>query len=413
MEILDCRNMVGREAVNFIVRKYNALSPGKKLQAHVTNYEMELRGGLLERGLRHREERAEDGSWQITVERGLTTAQGSIPGVHHVIANADGDVWTCQRAPLAARVNVNTKRAEVVSSVLRKGSHLASDAAGNRIIIPDPIAGELVALRASDLKVEYRWKVAGHPQFAAISEDGIVCTTGDSSLTIVRPVAGDFETQIVRVGAGPHDPVIGSDGAHIFVPCMLEHDLVKVRLSDGQIMGRFSIGHGLAHTASDPKTKRIYVTNSWNGTVSAVSEDGIILAHADSGGWAHSIDITPDGRWVWVANFLDDTVAVFDATTLQRKALLNTDPYPHGLNISPDGKRAVVTGYASSHVKVFDAVKWEELAHIEVGYGPSHTAFIPGSSMAAIACSVDDHIACIDLEAGRVTDKVRLGPALN
>jgi DNA-binding beta-propeller fold protein YncE len=310
-------------------------------------------------------------------------------------------------------MNVNTKRIEALSPILQKGSHLAFDPFGSRVIIPDPAAGELVAVREGDLKVEHRWKVPGSPQFATVSDDGVVCTTGDSTLTIVRPVGGDFETQTLAVGAGAHDPVIGSDGAYVFVPCALEHDLVKVRLSDGKIMGRCTIGYGLAHTTVDQNRARLYVASSWDGTLFAVSEDGVILGQAESGGWAHAIDITPDGRWVWVANFLDDTVAVFDALTLERKALLATDPYPHGLNISPDGKRAVITGYSSSYVRVFDAMNWQELAHIEVGAGPSHTAFIPGSSIAAVGCSVDDHIACIDVESGTLLNKISLGRAVH
>jgi DNA-binding beta-propeller fold protein YncE len=407
MHLLDCRAMTEKEAVSAMIRRHNELLPGEQLQVLVSHYE-NVRGGLLESRLRHQEHGCDDGSSQIIVERGLITVPGSAPGAHHVLTNADGDVWTCQRGPLVGRINMQTRRAEVVNSVLKLGTHLAFDAAGKRIIIPDRRVGELVALRPDSLEIEERWKVPGAPSGAAVSEDGIICTTGADSLSIVRPMVRGAETQVVRVGARPHDPIIGNDSAYVFVPCLLEHDLVKVRLSDGQIMGRINVGFGPAHLASDTATSRLYVANSWDGTVTALSEDGVVLGCAESGGWAHAIDITPDGRWVWVANFFDDTVAVFDAATLQRKALLETDPHPHGLNISPDGKRAVVTGYASSHVKVFDTHTWQELAHIEVGAGPSHTAFVPGSSMAAVACSVDDHVACVDLEAGKVTDMIVL-----
>lgn len=407
MQVLDCREMTEKEAVKTMIRRHNELLPGERLEVLVSRYE-NVRGGLLESRLRHQEHGCEDGSSRLIVERGLAVVPGSAPGAHHVIANADGDVWTCQRGPLLARINMETRRAAVVSSALKLGTHLAFDAPRNRIVVPDRSVGELVALRADNLEVEQRWKVPGAPSGAAVSADGIICTTGASSLTIVRPKAGNDETQIVKVGARPHDPIIGSDGAFVFVPCLLEHDVVKVRLSDGQVMGRIAVGHGPAHLASDPAKGRLYVANSWDGTVAALNEDGVVLAHADSGGWAHAIDIMPDGRWVWVANFFDDTVAVFDAATLERKALLNTDPHPHGLNISPNGKRAVVTGYASSYIKVFDTGNWQELAHIDVGAGPSHTAFVPESPMAAVACSVDNHVACVDLEAGRVTDVIDL-----
>jgi YVTN family beta-propeller protein len=407
MQVLDCRTLTEKEAVSAMIRRHNELLPGETFQALVSSYET-VRGGLLESRLRHREHGCEGGASRIAIERGVIAVPGSAPGAHHVLANADGQVWTCQRGPLAGRIDLQTRRLKAVRPVFKLGTHLAFDTAGKRIIVPDRRAGELVALDPDDLEVGQRWKVPGAPSGAVVGDDGIICTTGANSLTIVRPMMRGDETQIVKVGARPHDPIIGRDGAHVFVPCLLDHDLVKVRLSDGQVVGRINVGHGPAHLALDPETGRLFVANSWDGTVTALSEDGIVLNRAESGGWAHAIDITPDGRWVWVANFFDDTVAVFDAATLQRKALLNTDPHPHGLNISPDGNRAVVTGYASSYVKIFDTDNWQELAHIEVGAGPSHTAFVPGSPMAAIACSVADHVTCVDLDAGRVTDIVTL-----
>lgn len=407
MHVLDCRQMTEREAIAAMIRRHNELSPGDRMQVLVSRYE-DVRGGLLESRVRHHEHAQEDGSSQLMVERDAVKVPGSAPGAHHVIGDTDGEVWVCQRGPVVARINMQAQRAEAVRPVLKLGTHLSFDTAGKRMIVPDRSIGELVALNPDTLAIEQRWKVPGAPSGAAVSDEGIICTTGASSLTIVRPMAKGDETQVVRVGARPHDPIIGSDGAYAFVPCLLESDVVKVRLSDGQIMGRVNVGHGPGHLASDPATGRLYVANGWDGTVTALSEDGVVLARADSGGWAHAIDITPDGRWVWVANFFDDTVAVFDAASLQRKALLKTDPHPHGLNISPDGKRAVVTGYASSYVKVFDTETWRELAHIEVGAGPSHTAFVPGSPMAAVACSVANHVACVDLDAGQVTETIVL-----
>lgn len=412
MQVLDCRKMTERETVVAIIKKHNALPSGEQFQAHVSDYG-KVRGSLLESRVRHREARCEDGSSRLALQRGSIAIPGSAPGAHHVLTDADGDVWACQRGPFLGRLDVAAGRAVAVRAVFKVGTHLAFDTARERIVVPDRAAGELVALRSGDLEVEGRWKVPGSPSGAVVSDEGIMCTTGDSHLTIVRPKAGGFEAQIVKVGARPHDPIVGSDGAHVFVPCLLEHYVVKVRLSDGHVVGRIDVGYGPAHLAPDPKNRRLYVANSWDGTMTALDEDGIVLARAESGGWAHAIDITPDGRWVWVANFLDDTVAVFDAATMQRRAVLDTDPHPHGLNISPDGKRAVVTGYASSHVRVFDVETLRMLAHIEVGAGPSHTAFVPGSSMAAVGCSVDDHIACVDLDAGRVTSRISLSSALH
>ena len=116
----------------------------------------------------------------------------------------------------------------------------------------------------------------------------------------------------------------------------------QVRLADGAIVGRCAAGDGPSHLAAHPDGTRIYSANSWDGTLSCLSADGVRLAQSFSGGWAHAIDISPDGLWIYVANFLDDTLAVFDAESLQRLRVLSTDPYPHGLDVAADGAVDVV-----------------------------------------------------------------------
>jgi 6-phosphogluconolactonase (cycloisomerase 2 family) len=88
---------------------------------------------------------------------------------------------------------------------------------------------------------------------------------------------------------------------------------------------------------------------------------------------------------------------VFDSHTLQRAALLQTEPYPHGLDISPDGRYAIATGFSSDHLRIYDAQTHTEIARVEVGRGSSHTAFLDDANTAFVGCSVSDHVARVDL----------------
>ena len=142
---------------------------------------------------------------------------------------------------------------------------------------------------------------------------------------------------------------------------------MKVRLNDGAVVGRCRAGAGPSHLALHPDQRRVFSANSWDGTLSCMTEDGEPLGEVASGGWAHAIDISGDGRWVFVGNFLDDTLAVFDAATLERVALLPTDCYPHGVDVSPDSRFVIATGYGSDHVRVYDARRHREVARIAVG----------------------------------------------
>ncbi|MBX9810530.1 MAG: lactonase family protein [Burkholderiales bacterium] len=410
MEALDCRARTPAETGRAIIERYNASMIGARLEARIDAYDSGLKVWLLEAGVRHSVSRLADGSWRLFIERGLCPAQGSISGVHHVVSADDGTVWTCERGARAARIDGHEKRVVASGAVARQASHLAIDADARLLFIADAGNNQIVAARAADLKVEQTWPAPGMPQLPLVNRDGIVCVTGGGTgtLTIARPHGGRYVEQTIAVGRWPHDPLLTLDGGYLFVPCVGDSELVKVRLADGRIVGRCAVGDGPSHLALHPDGTRVYAAGSWDGTLTCVSVEGERVADAESGGWAHAIDITPDGRWVLVANFLDDTLAVFDPDTLARVALLPTESYPHGLDVSPDGRYAIATGFASDHVRLYDAQAHTEIARIEVGLGSSHSVFLNDEATAFVGCSVSDHVACIDLAARRSVKRLRL-----
>jgi len=406
--VLDCRGLSWADAGRRLTQGFNQLSTGESLRGVLDSYPASLRGWLLEAGMRHRATREQDGTWRLQVRRGLSPAQGTIPGVHHVLADERGNLWTAERGPRVARLDADAGQVAAIATVAKRASHLGLDVDRRRLFVADAEASEVIVLGADDLREEARWSAPGAPQIPLVSPDGIVCLTGAATgtVTIARPGHRGFTAQTVEVGPGPHDPVLGRDGASVFVPCMGGAELVKLRLADGAIAGRCATGAGPSHLACRTQDGRIYAANSWDGTVTCVSEEGEPIASADSGGWAHAIALTPDGRRLWVANFLDDTVSVFDADSLARVAVLETEPYPHGLDVSDDGRFAVVTGFAADHVRIFDAESPRLLARIEIGRGGSHTAFDRGR--AYIGCSVADRVAAVDLLAGAALRTISL-----
>lgn len=398
---LDYRNRTAADAARAVMARFDAMPPGERGEALLPDYPKSARMWLLEAGIRHGATHDPDGSWRIAFARGLSPTLASAHGFHHLTSRGDA-IWACRRGRSVARFDGDDFHVAAMVAPLTVGSHLALDECGGQVVIADPEAGELVALRMDDLAVAHRWKVSGGPQLPLVTPDGIVCVTGagTGTLAIIRPQAGGYVTQIVEVGPTPHDPALSSDGQHAFVPCMAAADLVKVRLSDGTIVGRCVVGDGPSHVRADHSRRRIYVANSWDGTLTALDEDGRLIATVESGRWAHALCLTPDGGQAWVANFLDDTVAVFDTASLRRIALLTTEAYPHGLDIAPDGTRAVVTGFAGDYARVFDVATLRVVSRVEIGRGGSHTTFIRGGRIAVTTCSVADHLARIDLQAG-------------
>jgi YVTN family beta-propeller protein len=409
MKELDLRKTPPREALRGILAAYNKLKRGEEMAATLASYPAGLRMGLVEAGARHTTERTEGGDWRLTL-RGASQSLSGAPGIHHVVAGSNGDVWTCQRARRAARIDGAAREVAAMREIATTASHMALDEERDRLFVGDAGADALICVRASDLALLGRWNVPGAPQLPLVTPDGIACITGGGAgvLGIVWPMAGTFRAQVVEVGSGPHDPVASPDGCSVLVPCAGDGKVVRVSLADGAVTAKFPVGDGPAHLAVHPDGTRIYVANTFDGTLACISPEGDLLGRVKSGRWAHVPEVTPDGRLVYVANFFDDTLAVFDAITLERKATLDTDAYPHGLNISPDGKAIVATGFSDDHVRVFDAATGRERARIEVGAGSAHTAFLPDGRTAFVGCSIEDHLAVIDLDAGTRTGAIRL-----
>jgi len=404
---IDCRGATVPEAGAKILAAYNASAPGTGFSARLDSatWTVGLRMWLLEAGARHSAVQDGDGSWRLNISRGLCPALVTAPGLHHLVSGTGGAVWTCERAQRVLRIDGNERRVVASKAVARKASHLALHEPSKRLFVADaePGAGEVICLRADDLSEVQRWPAPGGPQLPLASPEGVVCVTGGvtGTLTIAWPRSGGYDTRTIPVGSNPHDPLLSGDGAFLFVPCAGAGELVKVRLYDAQIVARIPVGDGPSHLALAGDGSRVYSANSWDGTLSCVSEDGQPVGSAFSGRWAHAIAAAPDGRRVYVANFLDDTLSVFDAATLERVAVLATEAYPHGLDISPDGRYVIATGFASNHVRVYDGPSHLEIARVEVGQGSSHTVFAPDCATAFIGCSVSDHVACVDLGAMR------------
>ena len=118
-------------------------------------------------------------------------------------------------------------------------------------------------------------------------------------------------------------------------------------------------GEGSAGVALTPDGRFLYVANMGSGTVSAfaVSADGRLRALGapePSGKGALVLDVAPDGDYLYVANALDDTVSTFDVAadgTLRPVGVpvAAGGPGPRGVLAAPDGRSLYVAHYNTGH----------------------------------------------------------------
>ena len=150
---------------------------------------------------------------------------------------------------------------------------------------------------------------------------------------------------------------------------------------------------------------------------------GGVAGDVTTGKGAEGLDVTPDGREVWVANRGANTISVIDTKTLKVVSTISAGKFPIRVKITPDGRRAVVAFTESNDVGVFDVATRAEIKRIPLGrdavaasgarvfqgrFGsssaPVGVLITPDGQRAFVAATHADVIVVVDLENFRVLD---------
>jgi YVTN family beta-propeller protein len=84
----------------------------------------------------------------------------------------------------------------------------------------------------------------------------------------------------------------------------------------------------------------------------------------------HNLDITNDGKLLFVSNAASTDIAIINTTSFEIVKKIPISLGHHGIDVSPDNKRVYVSGIGSDKVNVIDADKQELVKQITVGMGP-------------------------------------------
>ena len=117
----------------------------------------------------------------------------------------------------------------------------------------------------------------------------------------------------------------------------------------------------------------------------------------------------PESRRAFVTNAEDDTISVVDLAAGRVTGTIPAGDYPHGLRSSPDGRQLLVANVQGGTVSLFDLEKLTEIARIPVGKAPVQVAFLPNGSRAYVSLRDEDAVAVIDLASKSVIGRIAVG----
>jgi len=321
------------------------------------------------------------------------------------------------------------QRAEPTDEAAKlQGVIIVASKSGNDVYFIDRETGETMVILPTGLE----------PHEVEVSDDGriaVVCNYGDrenpgNTLTVYDVLRGEYHKTIdLGEHTRPHGMQWIAGTNNLLVTAEGSQSLLIVDVKDGEVIKVMDTGEPVSHmVAATPDFSRAFVPSIRTGNMVVFDlETGELIDIVYSGEGAEGIDVSPDGREVWVTNRADNTITIFDTQTLDVLAQLPCEDFPIRAKFTPDGSRFLVSNARSGTIAVFDAINKLHMGDIKLtppvptdtdaeryfaefeGTSIPIGLVIPDNRFAYVANTRSDVVSVIDIEKLEIIDHFEAG----
>lgn len=269
------------------------------------------------------------------------------------------------------------------------------------------------------LEVRINLPTGRAPHEAAASPDGRFVyvanygrETDGNTLTVIdvaaRKVAGTIDLGDFK---RPHGIRVSRDGRTLWVTCEANQAVLGIEAATGKIVENYGTGQRVSHMlVPSHDEQKLYVASIGSGTVTVIDRKTRQVESLPTGAGAEGIDISPDGKFVWIANRSANTISVLDTATETIVTNLKAGgEMPIRVKFTLDGKEVLVSNARSNTVSVFDAVRREEIAKIQTGFSPVGILVAPDGRRAFVANTESNQVFVLDIKQRRVIGTFHAG----
>jgi len=290
----------------------------------------------------------------------------------------------------------------------------------------------------------------------------VALNKAEGSLTIIDPkdmkVLGKVAT-----GDSPHEVVLSADGRTAYVanygaqtpgsslsvidtetkkelrrvdltPLLRPHGLVEANgkiyftSETNRLIGRYDpatnrvdwlmgTGQNATHMiVVTPDQKKMYTANIGSDSVTAFEFQTVPpapskLTHIAVGKQPEAIDVSPDGKEVWVGLNMEGAIDVIDTTAGKVSERVKLGERPYRVKFSPDGTQVFATMPNTKEIIVINSATKKEVKRIKLESVPLGIVFSKDGKTAFVSAVQNDFVLKIDLEKNETVGKVVTGEA--
>lgn len=259
------------------------------------------------------------------------------------------------------------------------------------------------------------------PHEIALTADGSTAVVTDYSgppgtrktLTVLD-VPGMKVVRTIELGqyVAPHGIVFLPGDSLVAVTSEGSNNVVIVHVATGAI--RKAIGTNFPGSHMIGVTRdgtRGYTSNGRGNSVSELDlRNGTFLRSWEVPAAPEAINVTPDGKEVWVGSNNTGRIVVINVSTGQQTTAAEGVSWPYRVLYSPDVKTVIIPDLRNHEVRFIERESKKEISRISLpGEGPQGITITPDGKYIFLSLSTQSKVAIIDMKTRTVVGHLAAG----
>lgn len=259
------------------------------------------------------------------------------------------------------------------------------------------------------------------PHEIALTKNGATAVVTDYSgpqgtrktLTVLD-IPGMKVVRTIELGdyRSPHGIQFLPGDSLVVVTSEASRNVIIVHVASGEIRKaiptNFPGSHMIGVTAN---ATRGYTSNGAGNSVSELDlKSGTFLRSWPVPAGPEAINVTPDGKEVWVGSNTTHVVSVLDPATGTVTQVADSVAWPYRVLYTPDVKTVIIPDLGNEHVRFIERSSRRELSRLTLpGAGPQGITMTPNATFVFLSLSKQAKVAIIDMKTRTVVGHLDAG----
>jgi len=215
-----------------------------------------------------------------------------------------------------------------------------------------------------------------------------------------------------NVGMAPTGVAVNRAGDTLYVSNQNADNVSVIDVATGELQATIHTNEKPLFITISPSGRQAFVTSAAAHSITVIdtqtNQVERVLSIPER---ALQLVFKPDGTRLYVvgeAGSADSVIEVFDGLTLDRLAPIPTESSPYGIDVTPEGRQLFVPCAATNHVMIFDTNDSHLVDVVTVGKNPFvYGRFIGGAAAAAEPAAEVPLSPCLTMSLGLLLCRCR------